>query len=129
MAAQKPVRTHGGLEALQEREAVLAELLARPASRFEQPFAAFLVLDRLGAEVESDQEVVGVAEHARAVELAQELDALERLGPTLRDVAERDDQVRPAILQIGECCAERNRVSVHVGEEGNPHSAELMGTA
>ena len=129
MAAQKPVRTHGGLEALQEREAVLAELLARPASRFEQPFAAFLVLDRLGAEVERDQEVVGVAEHARAAELTQELDALERLGPTLRDVAERDDQVGPAILQIGECCAERNRVSVHVGEEGNPHSAELMGRA
>ena len=129
MAAQKPVRTHGGLEALQEREAVLAELLARPASRFEQPFAAFLVLDRLRAEIEGEEKVLRVSTDAWTAELTQELGALERLGPTLRDVAERDDQVGPAILQIGECCAERNRVSVHVGEEGNPHSAELMGTA
>lgn len=88
----------------------------------------FLILDRLGAEVERDQEVVGVAEHTLTAELTQELDALERLRAALRDVAEGDDQVGPAILQVGERGAECDRVSVHVGEKGNPHSGELMDT-
>ena len=47
----------------------------------------------------------------------------EWLRPALRDVPERDDQIRLVVLQVGERGAERDGVSVHVGEEGDPHIA------
>ena len=126
MAAEEPSRAHCRLEALEKREPVLSELLPRPARRLEQTSEVLLVLDRLGTDVERQEEAVRVAEHARTVELAQELDALERLRSSLRDVAERDDQVRPAVLQIGERSPESDGVAVHVGEESDAHSAQLM---
>ena len=82
----------------------------------------------LAPEVEGDEEVVGIAVDARAVELAQKVDALERLRAALGDVAERDDQVGPLTLQIVEDGAKRNGVAVHVGDKRDPHSAELMST-
>ena len=79
--------------------------------------------DLLVAEVEGHQEVVGVAINARTAELPQQLDALARLWATLRDVAERNDQVRLATcLQVGESRAECDGVAVHVGEEGDAHT-------
>ena len=81
------------------------------------------------AKIEGEEKVLRVPSHTRTAELTQELDALERLRPALGNVAEGDDQVGPAILQVGERRAERDRVSVHVGEKGNSHSAELMNTS
>ena len=89
---------------------------------------AFVVLDRLVAEVEREQEVVGVSEDARAAELAQQLDAFLRLRAALGDVTERDDQVDVVAFDVGKRSAERDGVAVHVGEERDPHSAELTGT-
>jgi hypothetical protein len=128
VTAQDASGTDGGLEALEECEAVFAELLARPTGPFEESFALFLILDRLGAEIECEKKVLRVSTDTRTAELTQELDALTRLRPALRDIAEGDDQVGPAVLQVGECCAERDSVSVHVGDESDPHSAELMDT-
>ena len=90
--------------------------------------SALFVFHRLRPEVEREEKVVGVAEDARATELAQQVDALSRLRPTLGDVAQRDDQVDVVTLDVGECGAESDGVPVHVGEEGDPHSAELTDT-
>ena len=89
---------------------------------------ALPVLHRLRPELEREEKVVGVAEDAGAIELTQQVDALLRLRPALRDVAERDDQVNVVALDVGERSAKRNGVPVHVGEEGDPHSAELTDT-
>jgi hypothetical protein len=89
---------------------------------------ALLVFHGLRPEIEREEKVVGVAEDARATELAQQVDALLRLRPALGDVAERDDQVNVAAFDVGERSAECNCVPVHVGEEGDPHSAELTDT-
>ena len=83
---------------------------------------------RFDAEVESNQEVIRIAVDARATELLQQLDALPRLRAALRDVAERDDQIRLTGLQIGERSAEGDRVAVHVRDECDSHSEQLMGT-
>ena len=107
------------LEAAQELEAVLAELLLRPARCPEQ---ALDILRLLRAEVEREQELIRVAEDAGAAELLQQLDALARLRPALRDVAERDDQIGLTILQVGEGGAEGDGVAVHVAEEGDSHT-------
>lgn len=129
MTAEQRADRNGRLERAQESETVVSELLARPARRLEKPLTPILVLDRLRlrAELESQQEVVRVAEDARARELADQVDALGRLRPALCDVAERDDQVRLPSLEIGERRSERDRVAVHVGEQGDPHWAELTG--
>jgi hypothetical protein len=68
------------------------------------------------------------AEDARATELAQQLDALLGLWSALSDVAERDDQVDVVTRDVGERSTERGGVPVHVGEEGDAHSAELTDT-
>ena len=103
-------------------------MLARPTSGLEQPFLSLLVLHRLVAEIEGEEEVVRVPEDARAAELAQQLDALARLRPALRNVAQADDQVDIALLQIGERCTEGDRIAVHVGKECDSHPGELTGT-
>ena len=108
-------------EAAQEVEPVVTELLTRPARRVEQALATLLVLDRLGAEIERDEEVVGVAVHTRTTELAQDVDTLARLRPALCDIAERDDQVdifAPDVLEDG---AEGDGIAVHVRDEGDAH--------
>ena len=119
----------GRLEPLQELEAVVAQLLAGPAADLEHPFDV-LGVHRLGlgAEVERKHELVRVPEDAGAVELPQELDALDRLRPALGDVAKRDDQVGLYALEIGERRAEGDRVAVHVREEGDAHRPEITGT-
>jgi hypothetical protein len=50
------------------------------------------------------------------------------LRSSLGDVAQRDDQVDVVTFDISECGAESDGVPVHVGEEGDPHSAELTDT-
>lgn len=86
VAAEHASRLHGRLEAAEEVEPVRAELLLRPARRVEEALQLLGIVDGLGAEVEREHKLVGIAEHARAGELAQQLDALARLRPTLRDV-------------------------------------------
>ena len=121
VAAEHTPRLHGWSEAPQEREAVVAELLARPVRGLEHALVGLLV-----AEVERDEEVIRVPVDAWAAELLQQLDALARLRASLRDVPEREDQVRLTTrLQIGEGGAERDRVPVHVGEEGDAHTGTL----
>ena len=110
------------LEAAQEREPLLAELLPRPFRRRQK---AVDVLGLLRAEIEREQELVGVPEDARALELLQQLDALARLRPALCDVAERDDQIRLALLQIRERSTECDGVPMHVREEGDSHTGTL----
>ena len=90
--------------------------------------SALFVFHRLRPEIEREEKVVGVAEDAGATELAQQVDALLRLRPALGDVAERDDQVNVVALDVGERRTESNGVPVHVGDEGDPHSAELTDT-
>ena len=114
---------HGRLEAPQELEPLLAELLARPMGGGE-----LLLRDLLLTKVQGDEEVVGVAVDAGTPELAQEIDAFERLRSALGDVAERDDQVGLVTLQVGERSAEADRVAVHVGDECDPHSPDSTGT-
>ena len=128
MAAEDPLDLDRRLEAAEELEPFRAELLLRPAGRLEQPFLSLLVLDRLVAEIEGQEEIVRVPEDARAVELAQQLDAFERLRPALRDVAQADDQVDVMLLQIGERRTEGDRIAVHVGKECDSHPGELTGT-
>ena len=89
---------------------------------------ALVVFHGLCTEIERDEVVVGVPVDARAAELAQQVDTFPRLRPALGDVAERDDQVDVVSLDVGERCAERDGIPVHVGEEGDPHSAELTDT-
>ena len=117
MAAEDPLDLDRRLEAAQELEPFRAELRLRPAGRLEQPFLSLLVLDRLVAEIEGQEEVVRVPEDARAVELAQQVDTFERLRPALRDVAQADDQVDVVLLQSASaarkatalpCMSERN---------------------
>ena len=120
VAAQHPSCLHRRLEAAQKLETVRSELLLRPACSVEQALQLLRILHRLGAEIEREQKLVRVAEHARAVELTQQLDALARLRAALRDVAEGDDQVGLTVLQIGQGSAERAGVAVHVGEECDP---------
>ena len=91
-------------------------------------FSALFVFHRLRPEIEREEKIVGVSEDAGAAELAQQVDALLRLRPALRNVAERDDQVDVVALDVGERRAERNGVPVHVGEEGDSHFAELTDT-
>ncbi len=128
MAAQDPLDLDRRLEAAEELEPFRAELLLRPTSGFHQPFLSLLILDRLIAEIEGQEEVVRVPEDARAVELAQQLDAFERLRPALRDVAQAHDQVDVALLQIGERRTEGDCIAVHVGKECDSHPGELTGT-
>lgn len=120
VAAQHAAGLHGRLEATQELEPVLAELLARPLRGLDHAVVRLLV-----AEVEGDEDVVGVPVHARAAEILEELDALARLRTALCNVAERDDQVWLALLQVRECSAERDGVPVHVGDEGDAHTGTL----
>jgi len=122
MAAEDATGRDGRLEATEEREPILAELLPRPCSGRQE---AVDVLGLLRAEVEREQELVGVPEDARALELLQQLDALARLRTALRDVAERDDQIRFAPLQIRERGAECDGVPVHVREESGSHTGTL----
>ncbi len=97
--------------------------------RGEKALTLILLFDLLRAEVQRQQIVVGVAVHARAVELLQQVDALARLGTALRDVSEGDDQARVAFLQIGENRSERSGVAVHVGDETDSHPLELTVTS
>ena len=122
MAAEDATGRDGRLEATEEREPILAELLPRPCSRGQE---AVDVLGLLRAEVEREQELVGVPEDARALELLQQLDALARLRTALRDVSQRDDQIRFAPLQIRERGAESDGVPVHVREESGSHTGTL----
>lgn len=78
--------------------------------------------------IECEQKLVRVPGDTRTIELAQQVDAFLRLRAALGDVAERDDQVDVVPLDVGERCAERNGVSVHVREESGAHSAELTDT-
>jgi len=126
VAAEHPPCLHRRLEAAQELETLHSELLLRPARGVEQPLQLLRIVDGLRPKIERQEELVRVAEHARAVELAQQLDAFARLRTALRNVAEGDDQVWFAILQIGEGSTEREGVAVHVGEECDPHSGQLM---
>ena len=114
-------------ETTQEREVGLAELLPRPLSDLEQP-PTLVLADRLGGDVQREQELVGVPEDAAARQLLQQLDALDRLRPALGDVAERDDQVGLYTLDVRERGAERDSVSVHVREKGHSHPAETTVT-
>lgn len=122
MAAEHTTGSDRRLETAEELEPVLAELLARPAPRLEQPLD---VLGLLGAEVERQQELIRVAEHARTADLAQEIDAFAWLRASLRDVAEGDDQVGIVVLQIDERGAKCDGVAVHVGEESDAHTGTL----
>ncbi len=119
----------GRLEPLQELEAVVAQLVARPAADLEYPLGV-LGVHRLGlgAEVERKHELVRVPEDAGAVELPQELDALDRLRAALGDVPERDDQIRLDTLDVRERRAKGDGVAVHVGEESDAHAADTTGT-
>ena len=128
MAAEDPLDFDRRVEAAEELEPFRAELFLRPPCRLEQPFLSLLVLDRLVAEIEGQDEVVRVPEDARAVELAQQLDAFERLRPSLRDVTQADDQVDVALLQIGERRTEGDCIAVHVRKECDSHPGELTGT-
>ena len=128
VAAEDLLDVDRRLEAAEKLETFGAKLFARPASGFEQTLLSLLVLDRLVAEVEGQEEVVRVPEHAWAVELTQQLDALERLRPALRDIAEGNDQVDVVLLQIGESRPEGDCIAVHVGEKRDSHSTELTGT-
>jgi hypothetical protein len=110
------------LEVTEEREALVAELLPRP---FRGRQEAVDVLGLLRAEIEREQELVGVPEDARALELLQQFDALARLRAALCDVAERDDQIRLAPLEIRERSTECDGVPVHVREEGDSHTGTL----
>jgi hypothetical protein len=122
VAAEDPAGAHRRLEALEELQPVLPELLAGPLRGRDQSLD---VLRLFGAEVERKQELVRVPEDARTAELLQQRDALARLRPSLRDVAQRDDQVGLSTLQVGKCSAERDGVAVHVGEEGDAHTGTL----
>jgi hypothetical protein len=126
VAAEKVVDLDAGLEAAEELQPLLAELLSRPACRLKQPLALLLVLDLLMAKVEGEQEFLSVPQHTWAPQLTKELNALDGLGPALGDVAERDDQVRLFSREVHERGAEGNGVSVHVGEERHSHGRELM---
>ena len=128
MATEDVACSHGRVEALQKSQPLFAELLARPAGGIEESFSVLLVFHRVGAEIEGEEKVVGVAEDTRATEPAQQVDALLRLRTALGDVAERDDQVDVVARDVGERSAERNCIPVHVGEEGDSHSAELTDT-
>jgi len=128
VAAKNPLDLDCRLEAAEELEPRRAELLLRPPCRLEQPFLSLLVLDRLVAEIEGQKEVVRVPEDAGALELAQQLDAFERLRTTLRDVAQADDQVDVVLLQIGERRTKGDCIAVHVGKECDSHPGELTGT-
>ena len=120
VATEHAARAHRRLEGAQKGEPFLPELLARPVRRLEDALVGFLV-----PEVQGYENVVGVPVHARTPELLQELHAFARLRATLRDVAECDDQIGLISLQIRECFAERNGISVHVGEEGDAHTGTL----
>src|ERR671936_612782 len=120
MTAEQRTGMHRRLEAAEKLEPVLAELLARPMRRRELLLGHLLV-----AEVERNEEVVGVAVDARTAELAQEVDALDRLRAALRDVAERDDQVGLEPLQVAERRAKCDGVAVHVRDEGDAHRGTL----
>ena len=128
MAANNPLDLDRRLEAAEELEPRRAELLARPERGLEQPFLSLSFLDRLVAEIEGQEEVVRVPIDARAVELAEQLDAFERLRPALRDVAQADDQVDVVLLQIGERRTKGDCIAVHVGKECDSHPGELTGT-
>lgn len=120
VAAEHSPGLYGRAEAAQELEPVLAELVARPVRRLEHALVGLLV-----AEVERDEDVIRVAVDAGTRQLLQQLDALARLRPSLRDVPEGDDQVGAAILQIREGGPECDGVAVHVGEEGDAHTGTL----
>ena len=128
MTAEHVAGSHGRLEVLQKSQPVFAELRAGPVGRIEQALSALVVFHGVCSEIERNEEVVGVPVDARAAELAQQVDAFPRLRPALGDVAERDDQVDVVSLDIRERCAESDGVSVHVGEKGDPHPAELTDT-
>jgi len=126
VATEKIADLDRGLEAAKEVQPLLAELFSRPARGLEQLLAPLFVLDGLRAEVESEEELLGVPEHARTVQLSQQVDALERLGPALGDVPEGDDPIRGRPLDVVERRAKRDRVAVHVREEGDSHAADPM---
>ena len=67
-----------------EVELLVRELRLRPAGSLELSLCHGLV-----ARVQGEQEVVGVAHHGRALEIAKPLQALRRLRASLRVVAER----------------------------------------
>src|SRR3954470_24103809 len=74
------------LEGTEEREPLVAELLARP---FRGRQEAVDVLGLLRAEIEREQELVGVPEDARALELLEQFDALARLRKASQPTASR----------------------------------------
>ena len=101
------------LERLDVREPVRAELLARPLADGEQSLGR-----RFLAGVRVEHEGVRVAEHNRAVEPAEERDDLGGLGAALDRVAEADDLIDRSALEVLQHRPERDRVAVHVGDEG-----------
>lgn len=128
MAAEQPADFNRRLEPTKKRQPVFADLLARPAQCLQHSVALLLVVDLLGAEIERDKKVVGVSAGALTTELTEKLHALTRLRSALGDVAQRDDQVDVLAFNVRERSSERNRIAVHIREEGGSHPAELMGT-
>ena len=74
------------------------------------------------AGVRIEQEGVGVAQHHAGAHAAQELEALGRLRPALCHVAEGDDQVGTAPLDVVERRAQPDGVAVRVRDQGDAHS-------
>ena len=120
VAAEHAACLHGRGEAAQEREAILAELRARPVRCLEHALVGLFV-----AELERNEKVIRVPVDARTSKLLQQRNAFARLRPALGDVAERDDQVGLDVLQVGQSGAEGDGVAVHVGEEGDAHTGTL----
>ena len=108
-ATAAEVELDGRLEAPVEVELLFRELRLRPAGSLELSLCHGLV-----ARVQCEQEVVGVAHHGRALEIAEPLQALRRLRASLRVVAEADHEVDPLLVEVGEKRVERDRVSVDV---------------
>src|SRR5919197_3601601 len=95
MSAAVELNPHRRLEAAQDVEPFATELFLRPAANRKEARQLLLVqVARLRrAWIEGEEKLVRVAEDAAAAELTQSVDALRRLRPALRDVAEADDLV------------------------------------
>ncbi len=97
------------LEPAEKCEPGVPQLVARPFRSLHDS-----LVDLLVAEIERDEDVIRVAVDAGTGKLLQELDTFAGLWPALRDVPERDDQLRLVVLQVRKGGAERDGVSVHV---------------
>jgi hypothetical protein len=83
---------------------------------------------RLAAELAGDHEGVGVADHRLATERGEPVEHLCRLGAALGNVAEADDAVDSDPLDVVDDRAERDVVSVLVGDERDPRHAQKSAT-